>query len=207
MAQTEEKLTIPCGAIRLEGVIRKNDSARGSAVITHPHPMLGGDMENPVVRQIEAALHDAGFTTLRFNFRGTGRSTGRFDEGDGEQGDVEACLAFLEERFSLPVVLAGYSFGAWVNARVLDAGRRVQEHIMVSPPVAFISFSDIFHIPLTRLVVTGERDDIAPPHKVQSMMDRCGISGRLDIIPDGDHFYARGGLDALYRILHRHLSR
>ena len=207
MVEPGELLFVPCQDIRLEGVLSVHDAARGTAAITHPHPQFGGDMDNPVVRTIESAFRAAGFTTLRFNFRGTGQSGGQFDGGDGEQEDVRACLDYLKHRFDLPVFLIGYSFGAWVNARLMAGGYRVGEHILVSPPVAFIPFTDISSIPYTRLVITGELDAISPPGEVRGMMSRCCPSSILDVIPAGDHFYSTYNLETLSHILAHHLNR
>lgn len=201
----EEGLEIPCNTIRLQAALKRNPNERGGVVICHPHPLYGGNMDNPVVGQIQAAFFDAGFTTLRFNFRGTGQSTGMFDEGQGEQDDVLACLAFLEAEVGSVAALAGYSFGAWVNARVLDSGRQVLDHVMVSPPAAFMSFQGIYRIPRTGLVVTGEKDDIAPPKDVAALMKRTGVPGEPAVIPGGDHFYS-STLKDLYQVLSNYLS-
>ncbi len=206
MVEPEEVLHIPCQDIHIEGRLSIHDAARGCAVISHPHPLFGGDMHNPVVRTIQTACFDAGFITLRFNFRGTGQSGGQFDEGEGEQEDVRACLKYLKRRFDLPVTLAGYSFGAWVNARLLDSGYKVSNHIMVSPPVAFIPFTDISHIPSTSIVATGELDDISPPDEVRAMMSLCCPSSVFEVLSGGTHFYSAAHLETLSRIIIRHLN-
>ena len=204
--QTEAPVWIPCGELSLEGALGVIPSARGAVLICHPHPLFGGNMDNPVVQAIRQAFADAGYSTLRFNFRGVGRSTGAFDDGNGEQQDVRSCLEYLSNRFSGPITLSGYSFGSWVNARLLDKGLMVSDHIMVAPPVAFVSFSDISRIPSTRLVVTGENDDIAPPSQVRDMMTWCGIQGPLEVLPGTDHFYNPHSLGLLYQILMRYAS-
>ena len=89
------------------------------AVISHPHPLMGGDMRNPVVEILAESLFAGGLSTLRFNFRGVGMSEGVFDEGRGEQEDVLAAVTYLERQGIREIVLAGYSFGAWVNAGVI----------------------------------------------------------------------------------------
>ena len=112
------KRVIIAGEERLEGMLREG-AGKGGVVICHPHPLYGGSMWNNVVDALETGFFEAGFSTLRFNFRGVGASSGRYDEGEGETRDVEAACRHLEEhtggggRF----VLAGYSFGAWVAAR------------------------------------------------------------------------------------------
>ena len=109
------------GEESLEGVLREG-AGKGAAVICHPHPLYGGSMWNNVVDALEIGFFQAGFTTLKFNFRGVGGSTGRYDEGAGEMKDVAAAGLFLEEHTgrSERLVLAGYSFGAWVCARAVN---------------------------------------------------------------------------------------
>src|SRR6056297_3045783 len=98
----------------LEGRIVYRDPGR-AAVVTHPHPQYGGDMQNPVVQSITRVYQKKGYTTLRFNFRGTGKSQGRYAGGKGEVRDLAAAFAFLEKQGYAAIDLAGYSFGAWVN--------------------------------------------------------------------------------------------
>jgi len=106
------------GEERLEGVLREG-AGKGAAVICHPHPLYGGSMWNNVVDALEIGFSQTGFTTLKFNFRGVGGSTGRYDGGAGEMRDVAAACLFLKEHTGGDerLVLAGYSFGAWVCAR------------------------------------------------------------------------------------------
>ncbi len=186
----ESSIIIPCGNVRLEGFLNLNPSGRGGVVITHPHPLYGGNMHNPVVEQIAESFFDSGFSTLRFNFRGTCSSSGMFDNGVGEQEDVRAALAFLKHQGISSLYLAGYSFGAWVNAHVVGAGVEICDHIMVAPPAAFLSFDSVETLPNTGLIVTGENDDIAPPDQVQSLIKLWQISPRFEILAGGDHFYA-----------------
>ncbi len=186
----EEKVCFRSGAFELEGLFESGRTARG-VVITHPHPLYGGDMHNPVVDAIRRVYRMKGFATLRFNFRGAGESEGLHDNGVGEQVDVLAALSFLTGSGFQPVDLAGYSFGAWVNALTLQRGGRTENLVMVSPPVAFIDFASIGRLPGLRLVVTGSRDEIAPPGVIQQMLTTWNPSARFDIIDGSDHFYGR----------------
>ena len=122
----EEKVCIRSGDLELEGLFESGRTTRG-AVITHPHPLYGGNMHNPVVDAIRRAYRMKGVATLRFNFRGTGESEGQHDNGVGEQDDVLAALSFLTESGFQPVDVAGYSFGAWVNALTLQRGGPFRE--------------------------------------------------------------------------------
>ena len=121
----EEKITLTAGRYRLEGYWQAG--ARGTgAVITHPHPLYGGTMNNPVVETVQSAYQQYGYATLRFNFRGVGGSQGNFDNGLGEQNDVRAAISYVENMDVSAIDLAGYSFGAWVNTGVVTNGEAVQ---------------------------------------------------------------------------------
>ncbi len=199
-----EKIWIAGDGVELEGVF--TDLKGGTAVvITHPHPLYGGNMDNYVVTTIEQVCIENNISSLRFNFRGTGTSTGFFDDGQGEAEDVAAAVEWLKGRFNGRVILAGYSFGSRVNATAIMKGVSVSDHIMVSPPVAFMSFDDIDRINNTGLIITGEHDDIAPPAQVADHIERWGLATRFEIIPGCDHFYS-GGLGQLETILGDYLS-
>lgn len=200
----DQPVTINCSNIKLEGSLNEN-SSRNAVIICHPHPLYGGNMENPVVMTLAASFFEKGFTTLRFNFRGTGRSTGMFDNGNGEQEDIRAALSFLNAAGYEKIHLAGYSFGARMNALVVSKGCDIEDHIMVSPPVEFMSFDDIEKMVSTGLIVTGARDDIAPPEKIQGHIDRWRISPQYEIIENCDHFYS-GCLDRLKDVVTAYLS-
>ncbi|MGD8952312.1 MAG: alpha/beta hydrolase [Desulfobacterales bacterium] len=184
----EKKVCFRSGDFELEGLFENGRTTRG-VVITHPHPLYGGDMHNPVVDAIRRAYRMKGVATLRFNFRGAGESEGQHDNGVGEQDDVLAALSFLTESGFQPVDLAGYSFGAWVNALMLQREGRSENLVMVSPPVAFVDFASIGRLPGLRLVVTGSRDEIAPPGVIRQMLTTWNLSAHFDIIDGSDHFY------------------
>jgi alpha/beta superfamily hydrolase len=195
----ESNIIIKCGNIKLEGILHKNSSQK-AVIVSHPHPLYGGNMENSVVMTIAEVFFEKGFTTLRFNFRGTGNSTGMFDHGNGEQEDVRAAMSRLTQDGYERIYLAGYSFGARMNASLVSKGCEIQDHIMVSPPVGFISFDDIKKMPSTGLIVTGATDEIAPSDLVQHHINRWKITPRFEIIKECDHFYT-GCLDRLKTIL------
>lgn len=195
----ETAVIIQNQTIRLQGMLAEGSADRG-VVITHPHPLYGGDMDNPVVVETALAFSRKGFTTLRFNFRGTGGSTGMYDNGQGEQSDVNTALDFLKDRGCKTLFLAGYSFGSRINASVVAGGSDITDHIMISPPVAFMSFDDIDTLLFTGLIITGENDDIAPPKQVQTHIDRWRIRPKFQILPECDHFYS-GCLGQLQKAL------
>lgn len=200
----EEQVEFNSGKIRLEGLLESGYGARG-VVLTHPHTLYGGDMYNPVVECLQKAYREHGFTTLRFNFRGAGKSSGVYDEGAGEQQDVMAALDFLGKQGVREIELTGYSFGAWVNAHALTHPDQARQTIMVSPPVAFMDFSGVPPQPALSLAVTGSRDEIAPAEEIRSMLSSWNPEAALEIIEGADHFYW-SHLDALQGVLERQLA-
>ena len=184
--ETQVDFPSRCGI--LEGLCHTSATDKG-VVITHPHPQYGGDMTNPVVEAIAAAYRKLGFTTLRFNFRGTGNSAGHFDQGIGERDDVRDAVSFLHDRGLKAIHLSGYSFGAWVNAMALQGGVAVQGMTMVAPPVAFIDFEEGIRLPVLSTVVAGSRDEIAPPDLIHPLIGQWNPDARMDIIDGADHFF------------------
>jgi alpha/beta superfamily hydrolase len=201
--KVEEHITFQSEAGRVEGRLGKDNPDKG-VVITHPHPQYGGDMDNPVVGAIRNAYRQNGYTTLRFNFRGVGGSQGHFADGIGETQDVRAALSYLKDSGINQVDLAGYSFGAWVNANLIAQSSDIAGMVMVSPPVAFIEFKDINRIDCLKLIVSGSRDDIAPPDLINQMKPIWNPQTRFEIIDGADHFYW-GYLDRLAEVLVKYI--
>ncbi|RLB79771.1 MAG: alpha/beta hydrolase, partial [Deltaproteobacteria bacterium] len=177
----EERLYFQCGDLRLEGLLGDADSSRG-VVITHPHPLYGGDMHNNIVDAIRWAYHRNGYTTLRFNFRGVGTSHGSYDDGIGEQDDISAAINFLIGKGCREIHLAGYSFGAWVISKGLPRYEQVVQVVMVSPPAAFLEFSFNGPEPRIGLVITGSHDDIAPPSLAKKLLEQWNPDAELKIV-------------------------
>ncbi len=186
-------------SLEIEGLLDPGPGERG-IVITHPHPLYGGDMSNYVVDSIARIYRENNYTTLRFNFRGAGGSGGKYDDGIGEQNDVKAALSYLSESGINYLGLAGYSFGAWVNAHAAKNAPAIQEMVMVSPPVAFMDYSDISLNKKLKLVVTGSNDEIAPPEMINKLLPEWNKDALFEIIKGADHFYS-GYLSGLESVL------
>jgi alpha/beta superfamily hydrolase len=201
---TVEAVSFPSGALTLHGRYQPGSADRG-VVVTHPHPLYGGDMDNPVVETLAAAYHRAGWATLRFNFRGVGRSSGRFDDGRGETSDLAAAAAWLAGQGIARISLAGYSFGAWVMAHLTDPPAAVDHMVMISPPVAFMDFSAVGSLPTLALATTGRMDAYAPPDLVKSHLARWNPACRYHELPLADHFYW-GQFDELDAVVKHFLS-
>ena len=184
----EEQVFFVSDNIKLEGLLQFRRGNKGVAV-THPHPLFGGSMHNGVVQSLVDVYRQAGYTTLRFNFRGVGSSRGEYDQGKGEQKDVQAALNYLVLRSQAAIDLAGYSFGAWVNALLQPAKDIVKRMIMISPPVAFLDFAAVQALPQLELVIAGSQDQIAPPELIKTALPNWNPLARLEVIEGADHFY------------------
>jgi uncharacterized protein len=194
-----ERITFLSEEYEIEGLLNQRDEKKG-VVVTHPHPLYGGDMYNMVVESIVHVYYMKGYSTLKFNFRGVGRSQGTYDNGLGEQKDVLSALSFLADMGMERIDLAGYSFGAWVNAHAQQKDTLTKQMIMVSPPVGFMDFKSIVTMDALKFVVTGNRDDIAPADVIEKMMSTWNPNARFEVIDGADHFYG-GYLNQLESVL------
>ena len=177
------------------GETKGKSPAVGIAVICHPHPQHGGTMHNKVVTIIERSLRELGLDTLRFNFRGVGKSAGAFDEGEGESDDLAAVVSWARTvRPGVPLWLAGFSFGSYVvlrNARRLDADAL----ITIAPAVSRPGFDAIDLPDCPWLVVQGEEDEVVDPQAVFDWVEQLDVSPQLVRMPETTHFFHRRLMD------------
>lgn len=199
----ESRCRIPLNDIHLEALYDKKEGDK-AVVITHPHPLMGGDMDNPVVVYIQRAYAKKGFATLRFNFRGTGRSGGVHDNGMGEQYDVLAACGFLKKEGYGTIDLAGYSFGAFVNLNTASEHHVFARVVLVSPPVDFMDFGDLKGVSSLFLVVTGTEDAYATPSHIKNLLKNWNKNAIFKEITGADHFYS-GALGSLDKLLDDYL--
>lgn len=196
----QETSTLIKGSCNLEGALSTGTDIRG-VVITHPHPLYGGDMHNPVVTTIAQTFAASGYSTLRFNFRGVGASQGKYDEGEGEIDDLLAARDQLAASGVEKIILAGYSFGARVIVNAIESGKiETNSLILISPPAAMMSFSKTTRLPNLKQLITGEFDDIAPPNLIKELHKQWNPDAKLSIIPGCDHFFG-GCLKKLAELL------
>jgi len=170
-----------------------NDASH-AALVCHPHPLFGGTLHNKVVFHTMKALNSFGFPALRFNFRGTGLSQGEHHHGVGEQDDVRAALEWLDREFHLPMIFAGFSFGAAVGLGPACGDARVQSAIGVGIPVAAIDnrnydFSFLAKCHKPKLFVSGARDQFGPRPALESLVNSVPEPRKLVIIEGADHFF------------------
>lgn len=174
--------------LRLSGLLHRGSGGR-AALVTHPHPLYGGNMYNPVVEAVTRAYQAKGHSTLRFDFRGTGDSQGQFGGGRKETADVIAAIDYLAGTGASTIDLAGYSFGAWVCALGAAGLKHPGRMVMVSPPVAFLDFTGIPALPGLELVITGSEDEFAPPDLIREMLPAWNPEARLLVLDGADHSF------------------
>jgi alpha/beta superfamily hydrolase len=180
---------------RLEALVNSGaENATHAAVVCHPHPVYGGTMHNKVVFHAMKALNSFGFPVLRFNFRGFGLSDGEHDEGLGEADDVRAALDWLDREFHLPIIFAGFSFGAAVGLRVACPDDRVKAVIGLGVPVAPVEersydLGFLHSCAKPKLFVSGSRDQYGPRAKLEALVNSLPEPKKLVIIDSADHFF------------------
>ncbi|MGF1553443.1 MAG: alpha/beta hydrolase [Paracoccaceae bacterium] len=184
---------------RLEG--RYHPSAeRGApiALILHPHPQFSGTMNNPVTYNLHCAFRALGFTVLRFNFRGVGRSQGVFDQGIGELSDAASALDYLQSLNSSARAcwVAGFSFGAWIGMQLLMRRPEITGFVSVAPPANMYDFSFLAPCPSSGLIINGEADRIVPMGDTKKLADKLkaqkGITVTHTTVPGANHFFETG---------------
>jgi len=193
----------PAGLIEL-AIDQPDGTPRGTAVIAHPHPLHGGTLTNKVVQTMARACVLAGWSAVRFNFRGVGDSEGAYDEGRGELDDLLSVVAAQAPEGAL--CLAGFSFGAFVTSHAaasLHASRDIQRLVLIGTAASRFAVAPVPAELLARtLVVHGEQDDTVP---LASVMDwaRPQVLPVL-VVPGGGHFF-HGQLPMLRELVLRHL--
>ena len=185
---------------RLEALLNAGAAnATYAALVAHPHPLFGGTLHNKVVFHTMKALNSFGFPVLRFNFRGAGLSHGEHDHGSGEVDDVRVALDWLATESHLPLVFAGFSFGAAVGLRAACEDARVRALIGVGTPVAPVAadtesprtytFDFLQDCPKPKLFVSGARDQFGPRAQLEALVASIPEPKKLILIEGADHFF------------------
>jgi len=182
--------------VNLEARLSLPPAAPGGVVICHPHPLYGGDMDNPVVVRVAEVCREVGLATLRFNFRGVGDSTGQHGHGRDERHDVAAALTYLSTLLpaGTPLGLAGYSFGAAMAAQVAGEPSGVPQLsavALIAPPLARTGdepFAALAPLAIRLLLVAGDRDEYCPLAALQAL-GRQLPSAELKVIEGANHFF------------------
>lgn len=166
------------------------------AVIMHPHPLHGGTMFNKVIHVMNQAFVNNGFATMRFNFRGVGKSQGSYDDGAGELSDAAAALDWMQamHKNHSQIWVAGFSFGAWISMQLLMRRPEITGFVSVAPPSNMYDFSFLAPCPCGGLVVQGDKDGIVPEKSVADLVSKLRVQrGKLAIdyrvIGEANHFF------------------
>lgn len=181
------KLRIKTPAGSMETVVNDPvERRRGVAFIAHPHSLHGGSMDNKVVQTLAKSAYGLGMVVVRPNFRGVGQSEGEYDRGAGETADMLEIIRFVMGHYAgLPIYLAGFSFGAYVQNQVASQLPH-QGLLLVAPAVNLYAFRPV---PSTALLIHGEQDELVPIDEVKRFADACGAA--LTVISGADHYFHR----------------
>lgn len=194
------KFSLPGPAGMLHGVAHLPDAdPRAIAIVAHPLPIMGGTMEHKIVTTLAKTFAELGFVALRFNFRGVGESGGSYDEGNGEVDDAVAVAHYAQQEFGhLPLILSGFSFGGYVQAR---AAQRLHGHVhklvLVAPAVGRFAMPAVPH---DTLLIHGEQDEVVPLTDVLAWARPQHLP--IVVVPEAEHYFH--GLLPLLRDIVRH---
>lgn len=186
--------TGPAG--RLEGRFHSSKT-RGApiAIILHPHPQFGGTMNNQIVYQLYYAFAERGFSVMRFNFRGVGRSQGAFDHGSGELSDAAAALDWAQSinPEARACWIAGVSFGSWIGMQLLMRRPEIEGFISIAPPANRFDYTFLAPCPSSGLFVHGDQDRVAPLKEVMPLIEKLktqkGILIEHAVVQGANHFF------------------
>ena len=176
------------------------------ALILHPHPKVGGHMNNPVTVQLFHLFMKRGFSVLRFNYRGVGRSQGEFDSGIGELADAASALDWLQSAnpTASQCWVAGYQFGAWIGMQLLMRRPETDGFISITPPTNMYDFSFLAPCPASGLILHGGNDTVVPPVEVERVVSKLrtqkGIVIDYEVAPGATHYWQDNLPDVEHRV-------
>jgi alpha/beta superfamily hydrolase len=165
------------------------------AIVLHPHPQFGGTMNNQIVYNLYYLFAKRGFSVLRFNFRGVGRSQGLFDHGSGELSDAASALDWAQSinPDARACWIAGFSFGAWIGMQLLMRRPEIEGFISIAPPANLYDFSFLAPCPSSGLIIHGDKDAVVPLKDVQTLIEKLktqkGIVIEQQTVPHANHFF------------------
>jgi alpha/beta superfamily hydrolase len=197
------EIIIPGPEGRIEGRYHHNEDRNAPvALVLHPHPKHGGTMNNKVTYNLYKAFAINGFSVLRFNFRGVGRSEGAFDNGIGELTDAATCLDWLQKinPDASTFWVGGFSFGSWIAMQLLMRRPELEGFVSISPPANLYDFNFLSPCPRSGLIVQGDEDSIVDEPSVRKLAEKLNSTRDVEVdyrvVRGGDHFF-RGMLDEL----------
>ncbi len=181
---------------RIEGRYHQSSSPKAPvALILHPQPLYGGTMNNKVVYNMYRNFVNNGFSVLRFNFRGVGRSQGKFDDGVGELQDATVALNWLHNQNmdAHTFWVAGFSFGAWIGLQLVMRRPDIENYILAAPPASKYDFNFTVPCPASGLIIQGDKDDISQESDTAKLVEKLSLRDEAEIdyevIPEASHFF------------------
>ena len=181
---------------RLEGRYHQAEhSGAPIALVLHPHPLYGGTMNNKIVYNIYHTFVNHGFSVMRFNFRGVGRSQGKYDEGIGELSDAATALDWMQQQNPEAATcwIGGFSFGAWIAMQLLMRRPEIEGFISVAPPANLYDFSFLAPCPSSGIIIQGDRDEIVPEEAAQKLVNKTvtqkGRTIDYQVVSGADHYF------------------
>ncbi len=195
------EVIIPGPEGRLEGRFHQAEKKNAPiAVVLHPHPLYGGTMNNKVVYSIYQAFVRTGFSVLRFNFRGVGRSQGKFDDGLGELIDAATALDWMQLQCpdASTCWIGGFSFGSWISMQMLMRRPEIEGFVVASPPANMYDFSFLSPCPCPGIILQGDKDDVVAEDSVSKLATKLatqkGSKVEYHMIRGADHYF-RGHIE------------
>lgn len=181
---------------RIEGRYHQaDDRSAPLALVLHPHPLYGGTMNNKVVYNIYQSFAQNGFSVLRINFRGVGKSQGKHDNGAGELSDAASALDWMQIQNpdARSCWISGFSFGAWISMQLMMRRPEIDGFVCVSPPANMYDFSFLSPCPSSGLVTQGNLDSVVPEETVAKLVERLSRQKNIKVdyrlIKGADHYY------------------
>jgi alpha/beta superfamily hydrolase len=206
------EVIIPGPSGRLEGRYHHNEDPNSPvALVLHPHPKHGGTMNNKVTYNLYRSFADNGFSVLRFNFRGVGRSEGKFDSGIGELADAATCLDWLQKvnPDAATFWISGFSFGSWIALQLLMRRPELEGFVVVSPPANMYDFNFLSPCPRSGLIIQGDEDSIVEEESVSKLTSKLNQQKDIEVdykvVRGGDHFF-RGTIDNMTDLVREYIS-
>jgi len=207
------EIVIPGPEGRLEAIYNKGrETTSPLCLVLHPHPRQGGTMNNKLVYNTYQAFKKSSFSTLRFNFRGVGKSLGTYDNGVGELTDAAAALDWLqtENPAARATWIAGFSFGAWLALQLLMRRPEISSFVAISPPASLYDFSFLAPCPASGLIIQGSEDKIVQEESVNELVEKLNKQININVdykkIIGADHFFAKN-LDDIQKKIKKYIDK
>ena len=207
------EIVIPGPEGRLEAIYNKgSETTSPLCLVLHPHPRQGGTMNNKLVYNTYQAFKKSNFSTLRFNFRGVGKSLGTYDNGVGELTDAAAALDWLqtENPAARATWIAGFSFGAWLALQLLMRRPEISGFVAISPPASLYDFGFLAPCPASGLIIQGSEDKIVQEESVSELVEKLNKENNINVdynkIIGADHFFAKN-LDDIQKKIKKYIDK